>query len=57
MGNQPLEPIKEGALMKRPLSDYFTKVKKIGKGSYGSVKLFESKIDFKKYAIKKIKTF
>ena len=39
------------------MTDYYTKVKKIGKGSYGSVKLFESKIDFKKYAIKKIKTF
>ena len=29
------------------MTDYYTKVKKIGKGSYGSVKLFESKIDLK----------
>ncbi len=43
--------------MTRPLTDYFIYVKKIGKGSYGSVKLYESKIDNKKYVIKEIDTF
>jgi serine/threonine protein kinase len=38
------------------LTDYYTYVKFIGSGSYGSVDLFISKIDNKQYVIKKINT-
>ena len=57
MENQPLEPIIAGEVVTRDLTDYFKYVKKIGKGSYGSVKLYESKIDKQKYVIKEIDTY
>ncbi len=38
------------------MTDYYTYVKFIGSGSYGSVDLFISKIDNKQYVIKKINT-
>ncbi len=56
MENKPLEPLKENQLLTEPLTDYYTYVKFIGSGSYGSVDLFISKIDNKQYVIKKIMT-
>ena len=52
MGNQPLEPIKEGELLKRPWTDYYTFLNDIAQGSYGFVCLVRSKIYKKQYVIK-----
>ncbi len=56
MGNQPLKPIKDGQLLLRPMTDYYTYVKFLGRGRNGSVDLFKSKINNKEYAIKIIPT-
>ena len=56
MGNKPLEPIKEGGLLLRPWTDYYTFVEDIAHGNYGFVCLVKSNIDNKQYVIKKIKT-
>ena len=47
MGNQPLAPIKEGGLLKRPWTDYYTFINDIAQGSYGYVCLVKSKINGK----------
>ena len=52
MGNQPLEPIKEGEVLNRPWTDYFTFMEGVAEGSYGLVYLVRSKIDNKVYIIK-----
>ncbi len=56
MGNQPLKPIKDGQLLIRPMTDYFTYVKFLGSGNNGSADLFKSKINKKEYVIKRIQT-
>ena len=45
MGNQPLKPIKEGEILNRPWTDYYTFMEDIAQGAYGFVYLVRSKID------------
>ena len=45
MGNKPLKPIKEGEVLNRPWTEYYTFIEEIAQGSFGFVCLVKSKID------------